>query len=113
IRVPFVSQRLFFADKRAAADYDAALARLSCLGLALTEIDMDPFYEAARLLYGGPWLAERYLVARKLLQDNPDALHPVTREILAGGAKVKATDPFCAFYPPAPSRPAGPDIFQP
>ena len=112
IGVPFVSQRLFFADKRAAADYDAALARLSCLGLALTEIDMDPFYEAARLLYGGPWLAERYLVARKLLQDNPDALHPVTREILAGGAKVKATDAFGAFYRLAELRRAAENMFK-
>src|SRR5262249_59713879 len=58
IGVPFVSQRLFFADKRASAHYHPALTRLSCLGLALTEIDMDPFYDAARLLSAGPYLSE-------------------------------------------------------
>ena len=112
IGVPFVSQRLFFADKRAAADYDAALARLARLGLTLAEIDMDPFYEAAQLLYGGPWLAERYLVARKLLQDKPDALHPVTREIIAGGANLKAADAFAAFYRLAELRRLSDNMFK-
>jgi allophanate hydrolase len=112
IGVPLGSQRLFFADKRAAADYEAALARLSHLGLALAEIDLAPFYEAARLLYGGPWLAERYLVARKVLELNPNALHPVTREIIARGAELKAVDAFADFYRLAELRRAADTIFK-
>jgi len=26
----------------------------------IVDIDIEPFYETARLLYEGPWLAERY-----------------------------------------------------
>ena len=33
----------------------------------LVEFDIEPFYETARLLYEGPWVAERYLVVRKLI----------------------------------------------
>ena len=57
-----MSQRLFFGDTRASSDYDAAIARLARLGCSIAEIDIEPFYETARLLYEGPWVAERYLV---------------------------------------------------
>jgi allophanate hydrolase len=62
--VPLPGQRLFFGDDVSAAAYDAALARLARLGFAIEQIDIEPFYETARLLYEGPWLAERYLTAR-------------------------------------------------
>jgi allophanate hydrolase len=96
--VPLPGQRLFFGDRAAAAAYEAALARLTRLGIAIKEIDIEPFYETARLLYEGPWLAERYLVARGVIASAPDAMHPVTREIILGGARVTAADAFAAFH---------------
>ena len=48
----------------------------------IVEIDIEPFYETARLLYDGPWVAERTITARSLLASDPDAIHPVTREII-------------------------------
>src|SRR5262249_44622013 len=59
---------------------------------------MEPFYETARLLYEGPWVAERYLVIRNLLASSPDAIHPVTREITAAGARLTAAETFSALY---------------
>jgi allophanate hydrolase len=96
--VPRASQRQFFGDRRAATAYGAALERLAAMGATLVEIDMEPFYETARLLYEGPWVAERYVTARQLIESNPDALHPVTLQITAGGAKPTAADAFKAFY---------------
>ncbi|PWT93631.1 MAG: allophanate hydrolase [Proteobacteria bacterium] len=96
--VPIPGQRLFFGDHTAAADYDAALARCARLGAAIVEIDIEPFYETARLLYEGPWLAERYLVTRALIASAPEAMHPVTREIILAGARPSAADAFAAFY---------------
>jgi len=96
--VPLAGQRLFFDDNISAAAYDDALARLARLGLAIEQIDIEPFYEAARLLYEGPWLAERYLTARALIASAPDAMHPVTREIILGGARPSAADAFAAFH---------------
>jgi allophanate hydrolase len=96
--VPQSGSRVFFGDDQAAADYDAALQRLARLGAAIVEIDMAPFYETARLLYEGPWVAERYAVARSLIESSPDSLHPVTRGIIAGGQSPTALDAFTAFY---------------
>jgi allophanate hydrolase len=88
--VPSAGQPMFFGDKSSAAAYDAALAKLSELGANLVEIDMEPFYETARLLYEGPWVAERYLAAKSLIDTAPETLHPVTRQIIAVGARTTA-----------------------
>ena len=96
--VPRNGQRIFFGDRAAETAYDDALQRWTALGATLVEIDIEPFYETARLLYEGPWVAERYLVIRDLLASSPDAIHPVTREITATGARLTAADTFAALY---------------
>jgi allophanate hydrolase len=98
VGVPRPGQRMFFSDKRSAADYAAAIDRLARLGARIEEIDIEPFYEAARLLYEGPWVAERYAATRALIASAPEAMHPVTREIILGGARTLAVDAFGAFY---------------
>jgi allophanate hydrolase len=96
--VPLPGKRLFFGDRQAAAAYEAAIARFAGLGAAIVEIDIEPFYEAARLLYEGPWVAERYIAARSLIASAPQAMHPVTRDIILAGARPSAIDAFAAFY---------------
>jgi len=98
IGVPRASERVFFGDQRAAADYAAALDRLVRLGGETVEIDIEPFYEAARLLYEGPWVAERYAAAEKLVASSPESMHPVTRAIILTGARPNAIAAFKAFY---------------
>jgi allophanate hydrolase len=111
IGVPTPGNRIFFGDEASAAAYDAALARAAALGLQIVEIDMEPFYETARLLYDGPWVAERYLVVRDLLASAPDALHPVTREIITGSPQRSAADTFSAFYKLEALRRVRDDVF--
>jgi len=96
--VPKLDQREFFGDTASAAAYHDALARLARLGASISEFDMAPFYEAARLLYEGPWVAERYLAARTVIEGAPEAMHPVTRQIILAGAKISAADAFAGFY---------------
>jgi allophanate hydrolase len=96
--VPAEGQRVFFGDRSSAAAYEAAIARFAGLGAAIVEIDMEPFHEAARLLYEGPWVAERYIVARSLIAAAPESMHPVTRQIILAGARPSAVDAFEAFY---------------
>jgi len=96
--MPRSGQLIFFGDKAQEAAYRDALERLASLGAALVEFDIEPFYETARLLYEGPWVAERYLVIRNLLASSPDAIHPVTREIIAPGARLSAAETFSALY---------------
>ncbi|MGZ5842877.1 MAG: allophanate hydrolase, partial [Xanthobacteraceae bacterium] len=96
--VPIAGQRIFFGDRAAASAYDQAIARAAALGAQIVEVDIEPFYETARLLYEGPWVAERYLVIKNLLASAPDSIHPVTREILLSGARPSAVDAFDSFY---------------
>jgi allophanate hydrolase len=96
--VPRSGQLIFFGDKASENAYGEALRRWTALGATLVEFDLEPFYETARLLYEGPWVAERYLVIRNLLASSPDAIHPVTREIIIAGARLSAADTFAALY---------------
>jgi allophanate hydrolase len=96
--VPRAGQLIFFGDKASEKAYGDALARWKALGATLVEFDLEPFYETARLLYEGPWVAERYLVIRNLLASSPEAIHPVTREIIIPGARLTAADTFSALY---------------
>ena len=96
--VPLSGQRLFFGDRASEAAYEAAVAEFAQLGATIVEIDIEPFYAAARLLYEGPWVAERYLTARALIASSPESLHPVTRQIILAGAHGTAADFFSALY---------------
>jgi allophanate hydrolase len=96
--VPLAGQRLFFGDRMSEALYGASLAQFAAIGAKIIEIDIEPFYAAARLLYEGPWVAERYLTTRALIASSPESLHPVTRQIILAGAHGTAADAFAAFY---------------
>ena len=96
--MPRSGQLIFFGDKASETAYGDALKRWTALGATLVEFDLEPFYETARLLYEGPWVAERYLVIRNLLASSPEAIHPVTREITIAGARPSAADTFAALY---------------
>jgi len=96
--VPAAGQRLFFGDQQSAAAYDNALVRFAGLGAKIVEIDLEPFYATARLLYDGPWIAERYLAVKDLIASEPESMHPVTRQIILAGAHGTAADVFTAFY---------------
>ncbi|RKR07638.1 allophanate hydrolase [Kushneria sinocarnis] len=75
-----------------------AIRTLEALGGTRTEIDCTPMLEAARLLYGGPWVAERYHAIRALIEERPETLHPITRQVIAGGSQPSAVEAFDARY---------------
>jgi allophanate hydrolase len=96
--IPRKGQLIFFGDRQSEQLYAEAIERWAALGATLVEFDLEPFYETARLLYEGPWVAERYLVIRNLLASSPESIHPVTREITAAGARLTAAETFAALY---------------
>ncbi|UYF98614.1 MULTISPECIES: allophanate hydrolase [unclassified Halomonas] len=75
-----------------------AITKLEALGGEKVELDCTPLLAAARLLYEGPWVAERYHVIQKLMAESPKAVHPVTFQITQGGATPLAVDAFDARY---------------
>jgi allophanate hydrolase len=96
--VPRGEQLDFFGNDEAARLFWAAAERLKTLGCYCVEVDLAPFLAAARLLYEGPWIAERYLAIREFIERRPEALLPTTREIIRAGAGPSAADCFAAYY---------------
>jgi allophanate hydrolase len=81
-----------------AALFSAAIHRLRDAGGTPVEVDVAPLLEAARLLYGGPWVAERTAALESLLKTRPTAIHPVVRAIVEAGKGISAVDAFRGQY---------------
>ncbi len=96
--VPMARNLQFFGDVDSEALFTEAVQRLRGLGGEAVAVDLEPFLEAARLLYEGPWVAERYQAIRDFVNTNPNALLPVTLGIIGGGARWLAADAFAAQY---------------
>jgi allophanate hydrolase len=98
VGVPRRAQLEFFGDLDYARLFDVGAARIESVGGSLIEIDAEPMLEAARLLYDGPWIAERYAALAQFMQTHASAIYPVTRDIIGGGATPSAVDAFNAQY---------------
>lgn len=96
--VPREDQLQFFGNDEAAALFRKSCAALQEIGGQMVEINFLPFLKAARLLYEGPWVAERYAAIRKFFDAHSDAINPVVREIIAGAQKFSAADTFEGMY---------------
>jgi allophanate hydrolase len=96
--IPRAEDLAFFGDDAAAAGFNEAASRLSALGGEAIEIDLSPFLETARLLYEGPWVAERTAAIGEFLAANPTAGHPVVRRIVEAGTSATAIAAFRAQY---------------
>ncbi|HEX7953390.1 MAG TPA: allophanate hydrolase, partial [Burkholderiales bacterium] len=97
IGVPRREQRVFFGDAESEFLYDRALAKLGTLA-EIVEIDLAPLLEAALLLYGGPWVAERTAAMKGMLAENPDAIDPIVREVVEPGLTIGAVELFEGIY---------------
>ncbi|WP_163851621.1 amidase family protein [Pseudooceanicola aestuarii] len=85
-------------DAEAAQLFAANVDRLRALGGTAVEIDMTPYLTAARMLYDGPFIAQRYANFGDRFDADETALCPATREILSWGRKYTARDVFKAQY---------------
>lgn len=112
IGVPLPDQLKFFGNESAEALFEQTLVRLSEEGFRIRRINFQPFLDAARLLYEGPWVAERYAATWPLIEQQPEALHPVTRQIISGGIKGSAVEAFKAQYKLAALRRASESVWS-
>jgi len=88
----------FCGDAESARLFDEAVARLERLRGRRMEVDFTPFTTAQRLLYEGPFLAERNAVIDEFVGADRDKLHPVTHSILGTAEKWTAVDTFRAIH---------------
>ncbi|MDB5970884.1 MAG: atzF [Hydrocarboniphaga sp.] len=74
--------------------FASARAALESLGGVAVEIDFAPFMAAARLLYEGPYAAERYAAFGDMIERDPQAVLPVIRQIVAPSRDTSAATLF-------------------
>jgi len=98
VGVPNAETRRFFVDEAQADAFQRALDSIADLGGTVVALDFTVFYETAEMLYEGAWVAERYAAIEEVIEKTPDALHPVTRGIIAGAAGRSAVDAFKGLY---------------
>jgi allophanate hydrolase len=96
--VPKQDQLAFFDNAETPALFAQAIHQLESLGGKAVEIDFEPFLETARLLYEGPWVAERYAAIRDFFETKPEAIFPVTKQIIGGATKFSAADTYLSQY---------------
>ncbi len=98
IGVPDAASRRFFGDAAAEAAYDAAVEEIAGVGAEIAELDFEPLFAVAALLYEGAWVAERHAAIADFLAREPDALVPVTDAIIRGAERLTADDAFRGIY---------------
>ena len=98
LRIGVPAQPEFCGDAETEKVFDAAVARAVGLGATVTQFDLAPFLEVARLLYDGPWVAERYAAIDTLFEAHPEVIHPVVRTVIAKAKQFDAVAAFKAAY---------------
>jgi allophanate hydrolase len=64
----------------------------------ICQFDPSPLFAAGELLYGGALVAERLTTIGPLLREDPDALHPVVREVVERGLAFSAEQAFADLH---------------
>lgn len=85
----------FFGNKETQALFAKAEQALIEIGGTKIEVDFEPFVKAAKLLYEGPWVAERWLATKDV---KPESMLPVIKTIIGGAEGSTAADAFAAQY---------------
>jgi allophanate hydrolase len=96
----------FFGDAAYAQAFEQAKALTAHLQdreghawpVELVKLDLSPFMAVARLLYEGPWVAERYAAIRGFVDDSAAAMNPVVKGIIEGAHQHDAAKAFEGLY---------------
>ena len=105
VGIPEIDSLFFDNDPSARVAFEAAVHQCRTLGDEPVHIDLTPFLETARLLYGGPWVAERFAAVGRFIEEiqNGDparrtALDPTVAQIILSGTRISAVDGFRAAH---------------
>ncbi len=88
----------FFGMPECGTLYEQACDRFSAQDGTAVEIDFAPFAEAGRLMFAGPWVAERRAAIAALMEIETDAVLEVTKSVLRPAETYTAMDAFTAFH---------------
>ena len=85
----------FYNNPETQALFKSTIQRLERLGGTKVEMDFSPFVTAAKLLYEGPWVAERWIATKDVKRES---MLPVIQTIIGSAEGKTAADAFSAQY---------------
>lgn len=98
VGVPCKNDLKFFGNADAEQLFANAVDQIREMGAETIEIDLQPFQEVARLLYEGPWIAERYAAISGFFDAHKNTLLPITHDIIDQGRHWSAVDAYTYAY---------------
>ena len=102
LRIGVPAAPVFGADFAGQAGYapcfERAVAQARGLGHTVVPIDFSPLLAVAKLLYSGPWVAERHAVVQALMASDPGAIDGTVRRVIEVANGFSATDAFRGQY---------------
>jgi allophanate hydrolase len=81
-----------------AEGFDAAITQLLALKAEVVPIEMSPLHEVARLLYEGPWVAERLAAVQAFFEKSRAHMDPTVRQVIEAALDQDAVDAFEGRY---------------
>ncbi|MDW6091421.1 allophanate hydrolase [Vibrio rhizosphaerae] len=98
IGIPQPDQLNFFGNQAYQTSFEQVIEKLTALGAELVPFDLSPFLAAAKLLYQGPWVAERYAAIQAFFDQDASRCLPVIQTIIGQAEQLSAVDTFRGFY---------------
>ncbi len=77
-----------------------AVERIKACDIPMEYVDTTLFSQSAAILYGGPWVAERWADLKDFVEEKESEVFPVTRQILKGACReeLDAASVFTAMH---------------
>ena len=96
--VPKKEHLVFYGNTENETIFYNFIENLKQLGGTMKEVDFNVFKETAKLLYQGPWVAERLASIENFFSNNSDCLLHEIKSIIELGKNYSAVDTFKAMY---------------
>jgi allophanate hydrolase len=88
----------FFGDLEYERLFQEAVSTMRARGYETVPVDLEPFLQTARLLYGGAWVAERDHAVGEFIRQHPEEVDATVGQIITGGVPKTALEAFAGFY---------------
>ncbi|CAN5143023.1 allophanate hydrolase [soil metagenome] len=99
VRIAVPARPEFCGDASAQAAFNDALGKVRDLPhVSISEIDFGPLHEVAKLLYDGPWVAERRAALGEFFDTHGAEIDAVVRSVIGRADSQNAVDAFNGIY---------------
>src|SRR6185369_15107678 len=82
VAIPQADALEFYSYSGQLAAFEHSLDELRNLGAEIIPVDFSPLRETALLLYEGPWLSERWAAVGSFVEEHPNDVHPVIKDLI-------------------------------